>query len=376
MPKTFRFDDNDIKAISELWFVGCARDGQSYQGAHTVCEVHGFKHRKTPDVYTMGKLIELYPHAPLQAWADIFDCTREAIRVLYLKISKGTSWGEDKSIRMFGEEVNMDKFNEFFEMFATDTTLNKAEVLGECDITAEELAHWIRVDDRINNLYKTAVEKRKHKKQFPTAIKCYRCGVIKELDKFGYSKHYKNEKSRTCNECNVAQVKTYMVKRTEEFDMALVDKGKVCPQCKEYKTRAQYNLSKGNRGGLQAQCIACQNKQRRKSPVRKQKFADAGFKNEKYPCTYCREEKLVTDFHLIRFFVKGYMTSTWKSIMSDVCTGCIDNFMTTLGDKTIKKPAFVQKYRAKVMRNKGLINVYDFVDELNKEWVTGRYDGI
>tara|TARA_B100000287_G_scaffold92329_1_gene84503 strand:- start:6076 stop:7236 length:1161 start_codon:yes stop_codon:yes gene_type:complete len=386
LPTKYRFSEEDKKIISEYWYIGC--ETPKPLGAHQMCNTHGFKHRKTPDVYTMAKLIELFPEAPLEAWGQVFNCSREAIRVLYLQISKGNSWSKDRQERMFGAKPDMAKFNTFFDIFADDVTLTKEEIMELCEVTNSELQHWCHQDDEFNGLWKNAVSKRKHKKQFPTEMKCYRCGVVKPLDDFGYSKQHKNNKSRTCNQCNVMQVKTYMVKRQEEFDITKVDKGKVCPGCNIFKTRADYNIAKHNRGGLQSRCIACQNKAVRKSPIRKKKFLDAGFDKPKYECAYCLEDKLVTDYYLIRIF-RG---NEAIKFMTNCCQDCVDNIYTTLGDKEMTKAQFVQQWRADCMKARKVTNLYDFVDYLNMRYIVhdvqhtidktkeqdivGRYDGV
>jgi hypothetical protein len=369
LPNKFRFSEEEQKIISEYWFVGC--ETPVPKGAHQMCRTHGFKHRKTPDVYTMAKLIELYPEAPLEAWGQVFNCTREAIRVLYLQISKGKSWGEDRKERLFGAEPDMDRFNTFFDMFADDITMKKEDIMELCEVTVSELQHWCHQDDKFNELWINAVSKRKDKKSFPTEMKCYRCGVVKQLDDFGYSKRHRNNKSRTCNECNVLQVKTYMVKRAEEFDFSKVDKGKLCPSCNVFKSRADYNIAKNNKGGLQGRCVACQNKAVRKNPVRKQKFIEAGFEKPKYECAYCLEEKLVTDYYLIRIFTRG----VFEKFMTNCCQDCVDNIYTTLGDKEMTKPQFVQQWRAECMKDKEVTNLYDFVDMLNRKYIV-RHHGV
>jgi hypothetical protein len=179
-----------------------------------------------------------------------------------------------------------------------------------------------------------------------------------------------------------------MVKRQEEFDITKVDKGKVCPGCNIFKTRADYNIAKHNRGGLQSRCIACQNKAVRKSPIRKKKFLDAGFDKPKYECAYCLEDKLVTDYYLIRIFRNN------KAIkfMTNCCQDCVDNIFTTLGDKEMTKAEFVQQWRADCMKARKVTNLYDFVDYLNMRYIVhdvqhtidktkeqdivGRYDGV
>ena len=372
MPSKFRFNEEDKRIISEYWFVGCTR------GANQICDTHGVKHRRTPDLVTFTKLVELYPTAPLQAWGEVFNVTRESIRVLHMQISDNKSWKNTRQEAMFGSEPDKEKFNMFFDKFSSNIKDTKSEILDVCNISKSELSHWLRKDTKLNEQYENARAKRKHKKNFPTHITCYRCGIEKPVDEFGASKDFVNGKARTCKVCNRTQVKTYMLKRAEEFDPTQIDKGKVCPKCNTYKTRASYNIAKKNKGGLQAHCIRCQDKMQRANPVRKAKFVDAGFDKSDYDCVNCRKSQPVTEYYLIRFVENG----RYKKIMTDTCRECVDDFYSTLGDKSITKPQFVQLYRNKSMYKKSLINLFDLVDELNSRYVnedtiiSGRYDGL
>lgn len=372
MPKKFRFSEEDKQIISQYWFVGCTRH------ANQTCDTHGVKHRRTPDLVTFTKLIELYPTAPLQAWGEVFNVTREAIRVLHMQISDNASWRNTRELAMFGEKPNLEKFKMFFEKYANNSKETKAEILSNCDITDAELQHWLRKDLELNEQYESALALRKHNKNYPTHITCYRCGLEKSVNEFGSSKSFVNGKARTCKVCNRTQVKTYMLKRAEEFDLTQIDKGKVCPGCNIYKSRASYNISKNNRGGLQAHCIKCNHRMQSSNPIRKAKFVEAGFEMSHYDCVNCKDAKPVTDYYLIRFSPKG--DSYWVTIKTDTCRSCVDDFYTTLANKNMTKPSFVQAYRSECMSNKKIVNLFDFVDELNAKYVSstisGRYNGI
>jgi hypothetical protein len=253
MSHGFRFTPEQIKNIDKYWYTGCPE-----RKSVSICDKHQLRHRRTPDKETFAYLILLYPDAPLQAWGDVFGVTRESIRLLYLQISKSGSWEIDRKSRRYGERPNWTKFNEFFKQYEKDTTNSKLNILEGLDINLHELEYWDKFNVTFHKKYEESKKARKHAISFPSSITCYRCGIAKELDAFGYSKAHTNKKSRTCKECAYAAVSAYNMKRQEEFDIEKVDKSKTCSICLKLKDRSEFYFNKANRGGLQNRCKRCQ----------------------------------------------------------------------------------------------------------------------
>ena len=65
-----------------MWSIDCEEIQRL--STNEICKIHKIKHDRLPDLDTWNEFQSLYPNATLQAWADAFFVSREAIRQLNL----------------------------------------------------------------------------------------------------------------------------------------------------------------------------------------------------------------------------------------------------------------------------------------------------
>ena len=292
--------DEDIEYIRKQYYIDCEEVNDKSSNPLKTCSIHGFRHRRLPDLHTFAHLVDKYPLVTLREWGEVFNVTREAVRVLSTRLeNEDFKWGERRMELRHGKAPDWEHFENFFSMLVDRDDLSTVVIHQVADMDRIHLDYWVKNNNEIARLYKEAKAVRELKKRNPVKQKCNRCHLEYPIEKFNRDRHTRSGYGRTCKECAYATVKAYNRKRLEEFDMSKVDVEKYCPSCKTIKSRENFHINKANRGGLQGACISCQTKAQMSHPKRRQKFIDAGL-DVNSTCRTCGKEKEYIDFYLLR----------------------------------------------------------------------------
>lgn len=331
------FNQEQIQEIQKYFYIDCEMihdDSVSLKKKMMICPIHNMKHERLPDANTFKMLTEMYPGYTMQAWADVFKTTREAVRILYSK-AFGSSMGEDRLIYLYGKSPDFEKIQEYVDILANKPYVAMKSIFGFCDVTENYIQFWKLRNEEVADMFDKALKTREEKLDNPVTLKCYRCKLELPVKDFHNSKQTRHGYSRTCKECSVAQVSSYYEKRKEEFDPTKIASEKKCARCKVVKHRKWFDLSKGQTGGLQSNCRLCMEAMQANNAKRRQKFSQFSLDINKE----CKGEACNTvdywDFYLLRPAPKA------RPHVSDYCRFCIKEF----AEKSPNSQSFTAKYR-------------------------------
>ena len=335
-----RFTEKEVQVLNKYFYIDCdwiKSDGLN--NSREICPIHKRRHQRLPDVETFKYLFELYPYMPMQAWADAFFVTREAVRLLHDK-AFGISYRSHRSEFIFGSEPDMDLLTEFFSSLVKKPHMTATNILDWLGMSQAYISYWIQRNEEISESYEKALEDRNNKKLNPDSLKCYRCHIRKPVSEFHNSKQTKHGYSSACKDCSRHGVQFYNEKRRREFSYENIASEKKCSTCKIIKHRSHFHISKVQSGGLQSTCIQCANKAALSHPKRKKKFADAGF-TEDILCEMCYDYKEPIYFYLV---TPDPFRRPDLSHVSKHCRDCVKKTGEEFGFKPV---SFANKYRNK-----------------------------
>ena len=333
-----RFSISDKTIINQYWNITCEFI-KNEKNARLTCPEHGMQHKRTPDTYTYKQLYEMFPTYPMEAWAEVFFVTREAIRLLHYRTFK-TSFGQDRKTALFGMEPDMEKINEYAKLLYEKPKRDKRKIADWLDVSEGYLKYWRKKSDEVSKIIEYGESKRQDVLSNPKTIKCYRCHTVKPVNMFHNSKHTRHGYTRTCKDCSVAGVEFYYEKRKAEFDITNIATEKKCTVCKRIRHREHFHLSRAQSGGLQSTCIDCSEKHSLEHPKRKQKFIDAGF-TDKCFCKTCEQYLAPYKFYLIKPSPKYTPDLT---LIAKHCRDCIKDVAYK---NKVSFPALAQRMRTK-----------------------------
>jgi len=358
MPRNYKhipnkFNQEQIDVIESYWKIDCDWITSNIEAVDRskICPTHGFRHKRTPDDMTYRKLYEMFPEFPMQAWADVFSVGRESIRQQHERVF-GSNYGDDRQEAVNGIAPDMEKIDAYIESLATKPTLSPETILTFLGIAPSYIVYWQNKVPEIKEAITKAKVDREHLKKNPKELKCYRCGITKDVKSFHNSTKTVHGYTTTCKECSIATVKYYYGKRKREFSPDKIASEKKCTVCKEVRHRKWFHLSKGQSGGLQSTCITCQDKQEKKSPERKRKFKEAGLDSNQI-CKGCKKDKDCLEYFLIVPDRFRHPENKWKTTY---CRTCIRDAAKLFG---LSGPKFTSSYRSK-SGDYGRTNPYEF----------------
>ena len=102
-----RFTDTEKSVINQYWNINCDFI-KTEKNTRLTCPEHGIQHKRTPDTFAYEQLYKMFPTYPMEAWAEVFFVSREAIRLLHWKTFQ-TSFGQDRKTALFGNSPDMEK---------------------------------------------------------------------------------------------------------------------------------------------------------------------------------------------------------------------------------------------------------------------------
>jgi hypothetical protein len=316
----FVFSDEDINFIKSAYWIDC-------EYAHRIdistCPVHGRAHRKLPDGETFAMLVQKFPTATMQLWANVYGVTREAVRLLYLSAT-GESMGERRLSNLYGEEPNEEMFERLFELYSTRIDLSLDTCKQIVEMSDSYFNYWTRRNSKneitgpMGQRLEDAKALRLLNRQNPKERICNRCKVRKPIEDFYNEKSDISGKSKTCKLCSYAGVKAYNEKRQMNFDPTKVASEKHCPGCDRTLSRKHFDIQKSSTTGLQTYCKACQTAFDSRHPVRRAKMEELGYTENKN-CANCLKSKEPIDFYLI---ARGFAGQK-NSIISQDCRECV-----------------------------------------------------
>jgi hypothetical protein len=316
----FVFSDEDINFIKSAYWIDC-------EYAHRIdistCPVHGRAHRKLPDGETFAMLVQKFPTATMQLWANVYGVTREAVRLLYLSAT-GESMGERRLSNLYGEEPNEEMFERLFELYSTRIDLSLDTCKQIVEMSDSYFNYWTRRNSKneitgpMGQRLEDAKALRLLNRQNPKERICNRCKVRKPIEDYYNEKSDISGKSKTCKLCSYAGVKAYNEKRQMNFDPTKVASEKHCPGCDRTLSRKHFDIQKSSTTGLQTYCKACQTAFDSRHPVRRAKMEELGYTENKN-CANCLKSKEPIDFYLI---ARGFAGQK-NSIISQDCRECV-----------------------------------------------------
>jgi len=292
-----RFTETDKSVINQYWNITCDFI-KTEKNTRLTCPEHGIQHKRTPDTFTYEQLYKMFPTYPMEAWAEVFFVTREAIRLLHWKTFQ-TSFGQDRKTALFGTSPDMEKINEYAKFLYEKPKHDKRKIADWLDISEGYIKYWRNRNDDVAKIIEHGESKRQEALTNPTVLKCYRCHIQKPVSEFHKSKKTRHGYTATCKQCSVAGVVYHYEKRKAEFDITNLATEKKCTVCKRIRHREHFHISKAQSGGLQSTCISCSEKHALEHPKRKQKFIDAGF-TAPCLCKTCEEYLEPYKFYLIK----------------------------------------------------------------------------
>jgi len=352
--------DEDIKNIKSYYSIDCDYIKENTHDVRLKCPKHGVRHRRLPDLETFAVLVEMYPMVTAAEWSRVYGTSREAVRVLYSQIDD-ESLSQKRFDLKYGTSIDWQKWENFFDLYATKTRIGKVHLMELCDISKNYFTYWMRKSTKLQEMMNDADVLRNYNKDNPKSKRCYRCSLEKPIDEFHNDRNNRDGKSATCKECNYKNVLIYNKKRQEEFDPRNVDSEKYCTGCETIKPRSSYDLCKSNKGGLQQYCKRCQANFDKRHWLRRKKFADAGL-NGLHKCNTCDREREEIEFYLVR---ENPLSKV--AFVSNDCRDCVTEGFDSI--KAIKpnysKQSFIAKYK------NGMINWATLSDVIESEM--GRY---
>ena len=344
MPAMAQFNEEQIKEIYKYFYIDCEMihdESVSLSKKMMICPIHKMKHERLPDADTFTMLLEIYPNYTMQAWADVFKTTREAVRILYKK-TFGTDMGRDRLLSVYGESPDIDKIKEYTDLLANKPRVAMKSIFAFVDVTENYIQYWKVRNQEVSDMFDEAIRIREHKLDNPENLKCYRCKLTLPVEDFHNSKYSRHGYSRTCKECSIAQVSAYYEKRKEEYDPTKIASEKKCSYCKVVKHRRYFDLSKGQSGGLQSNCRQCMERFQVSNKKRKQKFIDFGLDVNKE----CKTEGCTTvdywDYYLVRTSPQA------RPNVTDYCRFCVKEVAKRFEETQM----YIQKYRWDCAYNK------------------------
>lgn len=337
MPTMVSFNEDQIKEIYKYFYIDCEMihdDSISLKKKMMICPIHKMKHERLPDADTFRVLVEMYPAYTMQAWADVFKTTREAVRILYKK-TFGTDMGRDRQISLYGESPDFEKIKEYTDIVANKPHVAMKSVFAFVDVNENYVQYWKIRNQEVADMFDEAIKTREHKLDNPETLKCYRCKLTLPVADFHNSEKTRHGYSRTCKECSIAQVSAYYEKRKEEYDPTKIASEKKCTSCKVVKHRRYFDLSKGQSGGLQSNCRQCMERFQMSNKKRKQKFKDFDLAINKE----CKTEDCTTVEYWNYYLVRP--NPQHRPHVTDYCRLCIKE----VGTKFENAQSFINKYR-------------------------------
>ena len=355
---TRRFTEEDIEEIKKYYWIDCKwLDKQmQYKGGKNSrkCPTHEIVHHRLPDRLTFKLLVDLFPTYPMEAWAEVYKVSREAVRLLYAQSvdsDKRNSFGEDREKILYGEKPDWKKLGVYFRDIKEKIYIPNHYLLAYHDIPYSYVQYWLKRDKNVNSGYLKAREVRTYKRDNPDVQKCYRCGELKKMEEFHHSIKTRTGYTTTCKFCSRASVKAYYIKNHENFNPKNIVSEKRCRTCKETRHRSKFHISKGEVTGLQSDCIRCSKKAEHGHASRKQKFKDAGLDVNKV-CPHCKKEKDYWKFYLLK--INPYSKNK-AEFSSTYCTDCVKDayniiptsIRTTLYTFTVFSTTYRQSHTVK-----------------------------
>ena len=369
-----RFGEQEKKIIESYFKVDCdwihTEEGLEKNNHKRICPDHGYRHKRTPDDATFRMLIDMFPTYPMQAWGDVFGVGRESIRQMHKRVFD-SSYGDQKMKAIYGLVPDTDILEEFADALANKTATTKQNICDYLGIHESYVNYWMRKEDSIREMIQSAERKRQYNIANPTQLKCYRCGIVKEVSLFHKSTKTSHGYTTTCKECSIATVEYYYQKRKAEFSPETIASEKKCVNCKQVKHRDKFHISRGMSGGLQSMCIPCQDKKALGHPKRKQKFIDAGCDVDK-TCTHCKTLKSYWDFYLV---TPDPSNNPQIKFATKVCRECVTKAMEAFG---LKGSGFHGAFRSKAAKYGGMnpyIVAKDYASGVWDTSRTGKYSG-
>ena len=357
------FTPEQLEEIKKYYWIDCdwlhdpKRNEEEVYYRQRVCPEHGIRHRKLPDADTLAMLVLMFPDKTMQQWGDVYNATREAIRLVYNKATGG-DFGQDRMDRMYGTSPDMELLKKVFRDMKEKFMLSPETIYEYNGTSRLYVDYWRRRSTEINNMH-TKAKKVKAKNKFNRPErKCVRCHAMVKREDFPKSSVNASGLGNSCNDCNRQTVKNAYLKRKENYDPANTWSEKKCSSCKSTKSRAYFARARGMSGGLQSTCNPCMNKFHKQSPKRKKKFQDAGLDVNKV-CLGCNTMSDYWDFYLIKENPYGKEKG---SHATEYCRGCVKKAMVTFTDET-SLAKFGSKWRGehRVIDNKLVgINPFDY----------------
>jgi hypothetical protein len=350
---TRRFTEEDIEEIKKYYWIDCEwlDKQEKFNGVGSrKCPTHGRIHYRLPDQLTFKLLVDLFPTYPMEAWAEVYKVSREAVRILYAQSvdsDRRNSYGEDREKTIYGEKPDWKRLGAYFRDVKEKLYIPNQYLLGYHDLTQSYVKYWMNRNKNVNSGYKKAHEVRTQKQNNPDEQKCYRCGEVKKINEFHHSAKTVTGYTKTCKFCSRASVKAYYIKHHENFNPENIPSEQKCRLCKQTKHRSKFHISRGTSTGLQSDCIKCMNEVQLRiqhgHKSRKKKFQEAGLDKNKV-CLHCLKEKDYWNFYLLKY--RPYSKNK-AEFSSTYCIDCVKDARLTIPE--IIRPTttnFTSTYRA------------------------------
>ena len=316
--KKSKFTDEELSQIRTMWSIDCEEIQRL--STNEICKIHKIKHDRLPDLDTWNEFQSLYPNATLQAWADAFFVSREAIRQLNSKHATHnikTKKDEKQKVLvdpLYGSKPVIDLFELIIELYVKYPSKSLNQILEFTGVTKSYFNFWIDKDKKLNQKHSEAVLKRNENRESPEFLKCYRCKTPKLIDEFGNDKSTISGKNHICKRCN---------RKKEILEERLKNKNiseKKCSICGTRKHIARFTYITKEEKVISNYCFSCRGK-RIDSRMRK-KIIDAGISSNDANCILCNSTFGIEDFYFIRTYPRSGLQ---KAFLSKECRRCVQN---------------------------------------------------
>ena len=343
---TTSFTPAELEDIKKYYWIDCewlhdpVRNEEDAYYKQRVCPTHNIRHRKLPDAETLAMLVLMYPDKTMQTWGNLYNSSREAIRIVYNKATGG-SFGQDRMDEMYGTSPDLELLNKTFNEIKEKFLLSPTSVLEYNGVQDKYIRYWGRKFPEILEQYEDAKKQAKTNKLFRPERQCVRCHALLKREDFPKSSINASGVGSACNDCNRASVLAHYKKRKNNFDPENIWAEKKCSTCKQVKSRTFFGIAKGMSGGLQSTCNPCMTKHSLSNPKRRAKFKEAGLDFDKV-CLSCDEMRDYWDYYLIKANPYG---SNKSEHATEHCRNCVEKAMQALtNEKSLAK--FGAKWRS------------------------------
>ena len=165
------FTSEEFEEIKKYYWVDCdwlhdpIRNEEDVYYRQRVCPEHGIRHRKLPDADTLAMLVLMFPDKTMQKWGDVYNATREAIRLVYNKATGG-EFGQDRMDRMYGTSPDMELLKKVFRDMKEKFMLSPETIYEYNGTSRLYVDYWRRRSTEIDNMHTKAKKVRAKNKYY------------------------------------------------------------------------------------------------------------------------------------------------------------------------------------------------------------------